>query len=784
MIMTTTKARDATLLCSGSNDDAAIAAAAAASAAASDQTCSVSMAELLIHELSFWEPTPKEVLQQLVRRSRSFDDGFILSKPIATTTEQQQHQQQSRSQSMHEIWKDEEEEKKSSNSPPPHSSTKAVDNNNIAAQLEELKQSNTWEKALDAGTGKYYYYCRVTRQSQWDKPRSIREMEKLSKILQRQESEAFFRIMEANIYASLARGEVIPNVPDPLPKEGPPQEPPTNANTVQSSSSLRVRTISGMNEHLLAELQAQSAFASTTTTTASSRNSNNHHHHPAAAAFKTHPAEKGRPPLPPSMANNITTTTTNPFETAVVVPHTTTANAVASFSINNQTNIVTSSSIPPQDDDLLELSPDWESQPSSHKSTSTSTNNMVESEGLQGLDYLLPEETNTTTTTTNQNPSMPTTSTTTLSQSTMVKQQHQSQNQQKNNNNNNPSMTIGRPAPLGIHMRRNTSSNYYVRETMEKPDIDATIQCVCGVLRAHIVQNAAANPIPPTLPPHVVRIDWTIFQDAPNYKTTRNSIMTPKPVPQIPSLEEIKAFYLEFYQRSQMEHDTIIMSLIYVERLIKETHGALTPSPDNWMSLLFACMILASKVWDDLSMWNVDFSNVSVSSSSLKPFSLQRINELELAVLTCLRFAVTIQASEYAKYFFLLRTMMIRGGLAKIMPPNPTQEHASELEVRTSHYQDTILLHNKHESEDMNGAAGLPRRRQTRSVDWSWLLGQKSSSASVEPLSSAMASSSSSHETDSKNNTSRFHRPEDEPSLLPSGPVLREQVCLEQLAHT
>lgn len=45
-------------------------------------------------------------------------------------------------------------------------------------------------------------------------------------------------------------------------------------------------------------------------------------------------------------------------------------------------------------------------------------------------------------------------------------------------------------------------------------------------------------------------------------------------------------------------------------------------------------------------------------------FSLQRINELELAVLNALSFKVKVPASEYAKYYFLLRSMLIKSGLA------------------------------------------------------------------------------------------------------------------------
>lgn len=109
-----------------------------------------------------------------------------------------------------------------------------------------------------------------------------------------------------------------------------------------------------------------------------------------------------------------------------------------------------------------------------------------------------------------------------------------------------------------------------------------------------------------------------------------------------------------------MEADCIIMSLIYVERLIKQTNGGVRPRPSNWRSLLFSCMILSSKVWDDLSMWNADFSQSCPPGVS---FPLKRINQLELAVLNALGFQVKVPASEYAKYYFLLRSMLIKSGL-------------------------------------------------------------------------------------------------------------------------
>ena len=129
----------------------------------------------------------------------------------------------------------------------------------------------------------------------------------------------------------------------------------------------------------------------------------------------------------------------------------------------------------------------------------------------------------------------------------------------------------------------------------------------------------------------------------------------------VPSLDAITDFYRSIFLRSQMEVDCIIISLIYIERLIKLTNGKLTPSSNNWRSILFSCMVLASKVWDDLSMWNCDFSKIGPGGVI---FSLSRTNELEIALLRALEYKVKVNASEYAKYYFLLRGMLCRSGLA------------------------------------------------------------------------------------------------------------------------
>ena len=77
----------------------------------------------------------------------------------------------------------------------------------------------------------------------------------------------------------------------------------------------------------------------------------------------------------------------------------------------------------------------------------------------------------------------------------------------------------------------------------------------------------------------------------------------------------------------------------------------------QWAQLKSTQLVLCK----DLSMWNGDFSQ-SCPPGGVN-FSLQRINQLELAVLNSLKFSVKVPASEYAKYYFLLRSMLIKSGL-------------------------------------------------------------------------------------------------------------------------
>lgn len=235
-----------------------------------------------------------------------------------------------------------------------------------------------------------------------------------------------------------------------------------------------------------------------------------------------------------------------------------------------------------------------------------------------------------------------------------------------NNNNNNGgtqlseskySYTEGdisnfREEHLGVNInncnrkRRNSTGTLYVKNTMSSQDNDSTIMCVCAVIRSHIIHNTNRNMLPSK--------SFDIFLDCASPPSKK--ILTIDSIQEVPLLAEIKEFFTLIFSKSQLESECIIIALIYCERLVKETSGKLCFRSNNWKSIIFGCLVMASKVWDDLSMWNVDFSQVCSS------FSLQKVNAFELTILEALNYVIRVSASEYAKYYFHLRSLMARLG--------------------------------------------------------------------------------------------------------------------------
>ena len=168
----------------------------------------------------------------------------------------------------------------------------------------------------------------------------------------------------------------------------------------------------------------------------------------------------------------------------------------------------------------------------------------------------------------------------------------------------------------------------------------------------------------------------------------------------LPSVRRISEFIDYVFSKAQLEIDGLIIAFIYLERLLERASrdGINLLYGGNWRTICFISLVLASKIWDDFSMDNADFSIV------WKPTTVKRVNQvrwillfvgcclfvanlsffsfihlssfpppshpatiplrqLERKVLEFLRYNVSIPASDYAACYFKLRSLVTSLGL-------------------------------------------------------------------------------------------------------------------------
>lgn len=166
----------------------------------------------------------------------------------------------------------------------------------------------------------------------------------------------------------------------------------------------------------------------------------------------------------------------------------------------------------------------------------------------------------------------------------------------------------------------------------------------------------------------------------PQYKYTFHRLPTLHPMtcyrmkqvfprPRVPTVDEIYRFCRHLFYRAQLSPECSIVCLIYIERLMERADLLLLAR--NWKPIVMCGLLLASKVWQDLSSWNVEFAMV------YPQFSLLSINRLERRFLTYIQWDLYISGSVYAKYYFALRSLTEQKNFrrrynytVKVDPPN------------------------------------------------------------------------------------------------------------------
>eukprot|EP01029_Cantina_marsupialis_P027958 TRINITY_DN774231_c0_g1_i1.p1 TRINITY_DN774231_c0_g1~~TRINITY_DN774231_c0_g1_i1.p1 ORF type:complete len:447 (+),score=101.27 TRINITY_DN774231_c0_g1_i1:74-1414(+) len=246
-------------------------------------------------------------------------------------------------------------------------------------------------------------------------------------------------------------------------------------------------------------------------------------------------------------------------------------------------------------------------------------------------------------------------------------------------------------SPVHVLRRRaNSTGSIYLQSTLRTPNVDVLMHCISAVVHRNMIEmdgryrSKSRTPSP----------TFDVFnEDYPNDSTLPDN-------DPLPRLRQIRQFLNLVFTKAKMEAECVIVTYVYVERLLKKTKGKLWLRERNWRSVLLICLILASKVWDDLSMWNVDFSMICSA------YTLQRINKLEISLLNALDYEVRVPSSTYAKYYFKLREIQDHLGLSEEGDALDLVG-AGQLEALSKNYSDKlkrwndVMLDSRHRSATM-----------------------------------------------------------------------------------
>jgi len=220
---------------------------------------------------------------------------------------------------------------------------------------------------------------------------------------------------------------------------------------------------------------------------------------------------------------------------------------------------------------------------------------------------------------------------------------------------------------LRIIKKASSCSTIYIDDsTVSQPNLKNTIKVVSLAIYYHI-KNRTSNQV------------LDIF-DEKLHPLTRDGV--PSDYNRYdPEHRQIYKFIRTLFNAAQLTAECAIVTLVYIERLIK--YAEVDIAPGSWKRITLMSILLASKVWDDQAVWNVDYCQI------LKDLTVEDVNELEREFLHLLQFNTNVPQSVFVKYFFDLRTLAEANDLS--YPPEPlTKDRAQKLEAMSQPQDDKL----------------------------------------------------------------------------------------------
>uniref|UniRef100_A0A3B4FFZ0 Cyclin Y n=1 Tax=Pundamilia nyererei TaxID=303518 RepID=A0A3B4FFZ0_9CICH len=234
------------------------------------------------------------------------------------------------------------------------------------------------------------------------------------------------------------------------------------------------------------------------------------------------------------------------------------------------------------------------------------------------------------------------------------------------------SLYINHHYPGPVRRKYSSCSTIFLDDsTVSQPNLKYTIKCVALAIYYHIKNRNK-------LMYRAAVCDSTLGNDLISFHSYLFWCLSQKSeVPadydkHDPEQKQIYRFVRTLFSAAQLTAECAIVTLVYLERLL--TYAEIDICPANWKRIVLGAILLASKVWDDQAVWNVDYCQI------LKDITVEDMNELERQFLELLQFNINVPSSVYAKYYFDLRSLAEANNLSFPLEPL-SRDKAQKLEA-------------------------------------------------------------------------------------------------------
>lgn len=113
-----------------------------------------------------------------------------------------------------------------------------------------------------------------------------------------------------------------------------------------------------------------------------------------------------------------------------------------------------------------------------------------------------------------------------------------------------------------------------------------------------------------------------------------------------PTVSEIHSFLKSLFFHLRLPKEVGVLAMVYIQRLI--SHGSELRAC-TWKPVLLSSLLVASKIWEDIHVQNIDFSD------NLKSFTITGINKMERTLAKQLQWHFFVTPEEYSDTFYALK---------------------------------------------------------------------------------------------------------------------------------